>query len=88
DNIKKYFMFTVNRKIEIRVGGFECPGCATDVETLLLQVEGVVSVHASYAEETITVEYDPGLCSERDIVSALRKIGVKTERCRMERPVA
>lgn len=66
-------------KLRLRIGGIDCPGCATDVETVLAQLEGIIRVNVDYAGELIAVEYDPDLIDERVIASSIRSMGFTPE---------
>jgi copper chaperone CopZ len=39
--------------------------------------EGILGVAVSYSVDSIKVEYDPELLSEKRIVAAIRKMGLK-----------
>jgi Cd2+/Zn2+-exporting ATPase len=68
-------MIMKKHELKLRVEGIDCPGCATDAEAVLLQLDGILGVNVNYAEETITIDFDPGLISDKQIVSAICRIG-------------
>ncbi len=62
--------------LKLRVEGMECGGCALDLETLLLRLDGLTAVRADCREESVTIEYDPHEINEEQILSAIRKTGL------------
>lgn len=54
-----------------------CGGCALDLETLLLQMDGLIEARASCREENVTVDYDPKEINEKEILAAIRKAGLR-----------
>ncbi len=67
-------------KLKLKIEGIDCPGCASDMEAVLLQQDGIARVSANYAQETLTVDYDGEFISEGAIISVLRRMGVKAVR--------
>ncbi len=67
-------------KLKLKVEDIDCPGCATDMESVLLQLDGILKVNANYAEETMTVDYDADIMSDKEIISAIRRIGFNAVR--------
>ncbi len=68
------------QELKLKVENIDCPGCATDMESVLLQLDGILKVNANYAEETLTVTYDSYLITDREVVSAVRGMGFRAER--------
>ncbi len=73
-------MFMERHKLKLKVEGIDCPGCATDVESVLLQVDGIAKVNANYAQEMITVDYDGEVISEGEIMSTIKRMGLRAKR--------
>ncbi len=67
-------------ELKLRVEDIDCPGCATDMESVLLQLDGILKVNANYAEETMTVSYDSNLISDKEIISTIRRMGFNAVR--------
>jgi Cd2+/Zn2+-exporting ATPase len=63
--------------INVHVGEIECTGCVADIETVLLNLDGILESKVSYASEMIHVGYDPDIVNERQILSAIGKMGFK-----------
>lgn len=61
-------------KLELRVSGMTCSGCASHVEKLLSNVPGVLSVTVSYADGVAKVVSENG-CSVDSLASALARHG-------------
>jgi Cu+-exporting ATPase len=68
------------KELTIKVEEIQCTGCVSDMETILLGMEGILSVVVSYSEERISVGYDSGLLSEERILDIIRKMGLKPRR--------
>jgi Cu2+-exporting ATPase len=60
-----------------KVTGITCAGCATDIETVLRNTEGVVNASVNYSAGDVVVEYGPGETNEQQITSALKKLGLE-----------
>jgi len=67
----------LTKRITIKVEEIQCTGCVSDMETILLGMDGILSVVVRYSEERISVEYDPELLSEERIVAIIRKMGLR-----------
>ena len=67
----------MSSQLEFRIEGLDCPGCATDTENILLQLDGILSVSVSYSKEMIAVEYDPEITDGARIITAVKRIGFK-----------
>jgi copper chaperone CopZ len=68
------------KELTIKVEEIQCTDCVSDMETILLGMEGILSVVVSYSEERISVGYDSGLLSEERILDIIRKMGLKPRR--------
>ena len=58
-----------------RVKGFTCITCATGLDTLLSQQQGVISSKSTYPEGKVTVCFDPEKISEKAIVAFIADLG-------------
>ncbi len=61
--------------LNLEIEGLECAGCALDLETFLLRMDGIIRARANYAGRSLTVEYDPEEMDEKRILAAL--VGLK-----------
>lgn len=67
----------MTKSVTIQVADIGCTGCVSDLETILMGTDGILSVAIRYSEDSIKIEYDPELLSEERIVTAIRKMGLK-----------
>ncbi len=65
------------RALDLRVDGIECPGCACDVETVLMNLDGISCVKVSYADRTVHVEFRPDEIGEQQVRDTIEKLGLK-----------
>ncbi len=63
--------------LTIDVEDIGCTGCVSDMETIFLGMDGILSVVVAYAEDRISVEYDDEVMTGERIVSIIRKMGLK-----------
>jgi len=66
----------VTRKT-FKVTGITCSGCATDIETVLGNTEGVVNASVDYSTGEIAVEYDPEEITEPQVACVLKKLELR-----------
>lgn len=57
------------------VGDMHCPACEKKLEQALQGLRGVTAVQASYFQNTVTVEFDPAICSEALLQKTIHKCG-------------
>ncbi len=62
-----------------RVADMHCPSCVMLLEGLEDQLLGVHSIHASYKKQTLVVEFDEKVISEKEIAKAIRDLGYTPE---------
>jgi Cu2+-exporting ATPase len=62
-----------------KVTGITCTGCATDIETVLRNTDGVVKASVNYSIGEVAVEYDPDEINERQVVCVLKKLGLRVQ---------
>jgi copper chaperone CopZ len=56
-----------------------CPNCAMILEGIEDKLPGIKSISVSYKQGKMTVEFDPQLVSEREILSIVEKFGYHTQ---------
>lgn len=59
----------------LEIEGMDCPDCARTLETGVARLEGVLAASASFAAETLAVEYDAERVPRPAIVSRVRALG-------------
>ncbi len=63
---------------ELPVIGMTCANCASTIErTLTKKVPGVLSANANFADERVSVEYDPSVTNVEKMAEAVKKAGYK-----------
>ena len=60
-----------------KVTGITCAGCATDIETVLRNTEGVVNASVNYSTCEVAVDYGPDEINEQQIMCVLKKLGLR-----------
>jgi copper chaperone CopZ len=64
-------------RIELKVEGITCTGCAMDAETLLRSTDGILDANVDYLTGRVTIEYDPHDIEKDQILSVVKKMGFK-----------
>ena len=64
-------------KASFRVQGFTCVTCAVGLDTLLRDRKGVVRSKSSYPDGMVTIDFDPRLVSEKELVAFVTEQGFK-----------
>jgi len=67
------------RKERINVYEMTCNSCENRVERAVKNLEGVLSVKASYSEQYADVEFDEELCNLEKIKDSIKKAGYSTQ---------
>ncbi|NLB17998.1 MAG: copper-translocating P-type ATPase, partial [Syntrophomonadaceae bacterium] len=60
---------------QFKVSGMTCANCALNIEKKLKGTPGVNTASVNYANETVTVDYDPQILSLTDIYAQIRDAG-------------
>jgi copper ion binding protein len=70
------------KKISIPLTGMSCAACAANIERGLKRVGGVSLANVNFAAEKATVEYDPQVVDEDQLVNTVVELGygVRTEK--------
>lgn len=63
-----------------KVGGMDCDGCASNVQTSVGKIDGVLSVRVSYKDGRAEVTYDPGELKPGAVEAAVERMGFTAER--------
>ncbi|MUK89263.1 heavy metal translocating P-type ATPase [Ornithinibacillus sp. L9] len=67
-------------KVEFDVTGMTCAACSNRIEKVLNKQEGVKQAHVNLATESATIEYNPGLVEELDLIGKIQKLGYDAKR--------
>ena len=62
-------------KIELHIEGMHCGACATGIQMLVSQTEGVQSVFVDYEGKRGTFQFDPAKTSKEAIVKSIAELG-------------
>jgi len=54
-----------------------CSSCAGDMETILMDTEGIIDAVVNFAKETVWIKYNPKLLDRKEAFLVVRKLGYK-----------
>jgi copper ion binding protein len=66
-------------KETLTVKNMHCTSCEKLIESTVSEIKGVKSIKASYAKETVDVEFDPSKTSLDAITKAINKLGYEAK---------
>ena len=66
-------------RVDLNIGGMTCAACVGHVEGALREVKGVLAASVNLATERATVQYIPGVASQRDFREAVDDVGYTVE---------
>lgn len=64
-------------KVELKIEGMHCGACATGIQMLTSQMDGVSSVFVDYNGKKGMFEFDPGKTSLEAIKKSIAELGYK-----------
>ena len=64
-------------KIILNIEGMHCGACATGIQMLVSQMEGVKSIFVDYEGKKGEVEFDPAKVTKEKIVASIAELGYK-----------
>jgi len=62
-------------KLHINIEGMHCGACATGIQMLVSQMDGVESITVDYNKKMGELVYDPGKVKKEDIFKAIAELG-------------
>ncbi len=65
------------KRLNLKVDGITCSGCAVDVESVLKNADGISGAEASYTDGTVSVDYHPDEINEKQVLDLVKKLGLK-----------
>ncbi len=65
------------KRMNLKVEGITCSGCAVDIESVLKNTDGIMDAEVSYAEGAINVDYHPEDIGEKQVVDLIKKLGLQ-----------
>ncbi|UCE78742.1 MAG: heavy-metal-associated domain-containing protein [Nitrospiraceae bacterium] len=69
----------MKEKIQFKVNEITCAGCAEDTEKILNNIKGILDASVSYADDIISITYDPSVIDRRQVFITVRKLGYKID---------
>lgn len=63
------------KSVEIKIGGMQCEGCASTIQSILAREPGVKSASVSFPKRTASVFYDPKDTDSPRVSAAIEKAG-------------
>lgn len=66
-------------KIELKIEGMHCGACATGIQMLVSQTDGVKSVFVDYDKKTGTFEFDPAKVTREAIIKSIAELGFQAQ---------
>lgn len=65
------------RELIFKAAGITCSGCAGDMENILQEKEGIINAPVNFAQETVSVRYNPLKLDRKEVFFSVRKLGYK-----------
>lgn len=62
-------------KIDLHIEGMHCGACATGIQMLVSQMDGVSSIFVDYNGKKGTVEFDPNKVTRDRIIKEIAELG-------------
>ncbi len=69
----------MKEKLQFKVNDIVCAGCAEDTEKILNNIKGILDSSVSYADDIISITYDPSIIDRRQVFITVRKLGYKID---------
>lgn len=66
-------------KVELRIEGMHCGACATGIQMLTTQMEGVTSAFVDFEGKKGVFEIDPAKVTKEAIIKAIAELGYKAQ---------
>ncbi len=66
-------------RMRFKAHGITCRDCAADIETVLIEKDGITSASVDYDTDIIDVSFNTEHMDKKDVYKAVRKIGFKVD---------
>jgi len=66
-------------EIKFHLEGIVCTGCATDMENILLDLDGVEEASVNFKDGIFSITYDPAEADIKSITKKVKNLGFKTK---------
>jgi Cu+-exporting ATPase len=67
-------------KMRFKLKGITCRECASDMERILGEKEGIDLASVDYDSDTVEVSFDTEALKKKDVYFAVRKLGFKVDK--------
>jgi len=74
--VDKSFLYDME-KLELNIEGMHCGACATGIQMLVSQMDGVKSIFVDYNTKKGVVEFDSSKITKDKIINAIAELGYK-----------
>lgn len=71
--------YAAEKKVEIKIDGMTCSGCAEKVKTALIKLDGVKSAEVSLENRNALVTFDDAKTDEKALKQAVNAAGFKAK---------
>ena len=78
---------TEKKRVTIPVTGMTCANCALTIERGLGKLQGVQNAAANFAAERVTLEFDPTLVDEKQVVATIDDLGYHATTAKVDLPI-
>ncbi len=75
------------KQLTIPVTGMTCANCALTIERGLKKLDGVQNAAVNFAAERVTLEYDPSVVDEKQVVATIDDLGYHATTAKVELPI-
>lgn len=58
------------KAIKLKVDDIVCTGCAEDMETVLLNQDGILEANVNFADDLIEIQYDASVIERAAVIKA------------------
>ncbi len=65
------------KRMNLKVEGITCSGCAVDVATVLKNTDGILDADANYSTGDVNIDFDPKELNEKQVLDLIKKLGLK-----------
>ncbi|MDA2935910.1 cation transporter [Patescibacteria group bacterium AH-259-L05] len=65
------------KKLELAIEGMHCGACATGIQMLVSQLDGVQSIFVDYKGKKATIELDQDKVTKEHITKSIEELGYK-----------
>jgi copper chaperone CopZ len=67
------------QQIIFEVEGIVCTGCATDMENVMLNIDGIEEASVNYADGTFMIKYNAAEIDAKNVFERVKILGFKTK---------